>query len=226
MKDIRMVSILLEEEVRIPAELDDLESFRRWTKSDDFPQRGRFAYLRGQVWVDLSMEQAFSHNRVKTRINSVLDDLTVSSGLGYYFSDGMSLSNVEVDLSTIADGVYVSYDAVRKGRVLLIAGAQGGCVELVGTPDMVLEVVSDTSVHKDTEELWQLYWQAGIPEYWLVDARTDELHFDIFRHGAKKYTATRKRGGWLKSRVFKRSFRLTRHADPLGNPQYILDMRP
>jgi Uma2 family endonuclease len=172
------------------------------------------------------MEQAFSHNLAKTRINVGLSELTISSGWGYYFSDGMSLSNVDVDLSTVPDGVGVSYDAVRSGRVVLIAGTQGGYVELVGTPDMVLEVMSDTSVLKDTEVLWELYWQAGVPEYWLVDARGKEPRFDIYRHGAKKYTPIRKQGGWLKSGVFKRSFRLMQQTDPLGNPLYQLEVRP
>src|SRR5256885_8764701 len=48
-----------------------------------------------------------------------------------------------------------------------------GYLELEGTPDMVLEVVSESSVQKDTKRLRQLYWQAGIREYWLVDARRE-----------------------------------------------------
>jgi len=52
-------------------------------------------------------------------------------------------------------------------------------LELEGTPDMVLEVVSASSVVKDTETLLQLYWQAGIPEYWLVDARGEALEFTV-----------------------------------------------
>jgi Uma2 family endonuclease len=64
--------------------------------------------------------------------------------------------------------------------------------ELEGSPEMVLEVVSETSVHKDTEELRELYWHAGTLEYWLVDARTDATHFDILHYGRKGYTTTRK----------------------------------
>jgi Uma2 family endonuclease len=36
---------------------------------------------------------------------------------------------------------------------------------------MVLEVVSASSVEPDTQTLRELYWAAGIKEYWLVDAR-------------------------------------------------------
>ena len=111
-----MVPISFEEKVRIPANLTDLEAFRRWAHSDQFPDRGRFAFLRDEFWVDLTMEQAFTHNRVKTRVNSVLDELTVSAALGYYFSDGMLLTNPDVDLGTVPDGMFLSYDSLRRER--------------------------------------------------------------------------------------------------------------
>ena len=81
------------------------------------------------------------------------------------------------------------------------------------------------SVKKDTEELPELYWLAGITEYWLVDARGDHIHFDIFQHAPKGYTAVRKQTGWVKSAVFGKSFKLTRHKDELGNPEYTLAVR-
>ena len=70
--------IQFEDKVRIPG-ITDLEAFRRWARSDQFPERGRFAFLRDEVWVDLSMEQAFTHNRVKTRSNGILDEITAVS---------------------------------------------------------------------------------------------------------------------------------------------------
>jgi hypothetical protein len=156
-----MVPILLEESIRIPPGLENLEAFRRWARSDDFPERGRFAYLRGEIWVDLSTEQAFTHNQVKTRYSGVLDPLALADGQGYYFSDGMLLSIPEVDLSTIPDAFFVTFAALREGRVRLLEGARGDYVELVGAPDMVLEVVSNESVRKDTKMLRTLYWEAG-----------------------------------------------------------------
>jgi Uma2 family endonuclease len=86
----------------------------------------------------------------------------------------------------------------------------------------VFEVISSSSVRKDTIELRDLYWQAGIPEYWLIDARHEPVKFDILRHGANRYLPTKKIGGWLKSSVFGRSFRLTKENDQLGNPQFTL----
>ena len=95
-----------------------------------------------------------------------------------------------------------------------------GIMELEGTPDQVLEVVSKTSVRKDTVLLRDLYFKAGIPEYWLVDARKSPARFDIYRHTADGYVATRRRDGWLKSAVFGKQFRFVESKDRFGDPAY------
>jgi Uma2 family endonuclease len=121
--------------------------------------------------------------------------------------------------------MFVSQETIQSDRVQLIQGWEEGHVELEGSPDMVLEVVSASSVHKDTVILRQAYWQAGIREYWLVDARQQPVRFDILRHAAKGYVATRKRDGWIKSAVFDKSFQLTQRANALGHPEYTLAVR-
>jgi Uma2 family endonuclease len=98
-------------------------------------------------------------------------------------------------------------------------------VELDGAPDLVIEVVSPGTVRKDTVRLREAYWEAGIAEYWLIDARKEPLKFDILRHTSKGYVATRKQGGWVKSAVLGHSFQLTQSADQLGRPEYTLAVR-
>src|SRR5437879_5285771 len=93
----------------IPDGITDLESFRRWAQSDQFPRRGRFAFLRGNLWMDLSMEQAYTHNRLKTRINSVLSEIVEGEDLGQYLSDVMWLTNAKAGLSTEPDGMFISF---------------------------------------------------------------------------------------------------------------------
>ena len=210
--------------VRIPAWVVDLESFRRWADSEEFPDSGRICYLNGEVWVDLSKEQ-FSHNQIKGEYGIVLGALAKRSRPGRYFPDGMLLTNTDADLSSKPDGTFVSIESFELGRVRLVEGAAEGYVELQGTADMVLEVISDSSVQKDTDWLRDLYWQAGIREYWLVDARGDRLEFNTLRHTAKGYIVTRKQAEWVKSAVFGKSFRLTKRADVLGYPEYTLSVR-
>jgi Uma2 family endonuclease len=212
--------------VQIPGWVINLDSFRRWARSDDYPRRGWFCYLNGVIWVDLSMEQLFTHNQVKGEFAFAIMGVLKGQPLGRFFHDRTLLSNPAADLSCEPDGSFVSWEALRGGRVRLVEGAQHGYVEMEGTPDLVLEVVSDSSVRKDTETLLQLYWRAGIPEYWLVDARGPEPTFRILRHTPTGYVAVADQGGWLPSGVFGRSFRLTRQADPLGYPQFTVAVQP
>jgi Uma2 family endonuclease len=80
-------------------------------------------------------------------------------------------------------------------------------------------------LRKDTEVLHEAYWDAGIQEYWLVDARKPALRFDIFRYTTKGYVPVPKQAGWLKSQVFGQSFRLTQSKGPMGYPKFTLAVR-
>ena len=92
--------------------------------------------------------------------------------------------------------------------------------------DMVLEVVSDSSEKKDNQLLFEAYFEAGIPEYWLVDARGEEVEFHIHKLGTKRYSVIKKQlGGWSKSAVFGKSFRLTRSLDASNNPEFTLEVK-
>jgi Uma2 family endonuclease len=218
-------AIVIEDRLRIPAGINDLESFRRWARSTECPERGRFAYLNGVFWMDFSKEQLYSHNQVKGAVGAILWNLAVAAGIGRYLPDGMLLSNARANLSTVPDGLFVSYQALQSGRVRQVPGSQTGVVELEGTPDMVLEVVSDSSVEKDTIRLPDLYQQAGIPEFWRIDARGPEARFEILRLSGTEYVPTRQPDEWWRSDVFNRSFRLTQQVDPLGQPVFTLEVR-
>jgi Uma2 family endonuclease len=214
-----------DEQVLVPSWVTDLAAFRRWVESDQAPEKGRVCYLTGDVWIDMSKEQAFSHNQVKTEVAFALVGLVKASRLGRFFADGMRLTSLTANFSVVPDGIFVSGEGLDSGRVRLVAGREGGFVEFAGVPDMVLEVVSASSVAKDTDVLLDLYWRAGIPEYWLVDARREPLQFDIHRHSGKGYTHVRKQGGWMKSNVFGKSFRLSQSGDERGHPEYTLEIR-
>jgi Uma2 family endonuclease len=214
----------LVERVEVPPWVTDLASFRRWSESDAFPELGRIEYIKGEVWVDMSKEQIFTHVAVKTEINRVLAQLVKTARDGLFFVDGAYLSNVDADFDVKPDAIFVSHAALRD-RVRFLEGTKGGYVEMEGCPDMVLEVVSDSSVRKDVHQLRQDYWEAGIREYWLVDARPDPLVFDILQYTSKGYRMTPKKDDWIKSKVFGKSFRLTYRISALGYPEYTLEAR-
>jgi len=224
-KPARRSNIIIEDRACIPAWVDDLESFRCWARSDEFPERGWFSYLNGEIWMDWSMEELFTHNQVKTEFTAVVGTLVTTVQIGYFVCDRMLLSNVAANLSTEPDGLFCFWHTIQTGRLRLIKGAEEGCIELEGSPDMALEIVSRYSVRKDTVRLRDLYWRAGITEYWLVDVRGASPRFDILRHTKDGYVATEAQNGWLFSAVFGRAFQLTRQTDPLGHPQYRLQTR-
>ena len=214
-----------DEAVFVPSWVVDLESFRRWSDDDEFPESGQISYLGEGVWIDMSKEQLFSHNQVKTECTIVLGGMIKSRRLGRYFSDGAFLSNVEANVSNQPDGMFVSFAALRDGRVKEVEGRAEGFVEIEGSPDMVLEVVSRSSVAKDNDVLRDAYFLAGIREYWLIDARKSPVKFDLLRVGRSGFVAVRKRGEWLRSDVFAASFRLTQETSEDGHPVFTLETR-
>lgn len=221
----RRCSVIIEDKACIPAWVDDLESYRRWAHSDEFPEHGSFSYLNGEIWVDLSKEELLTHNQVKGAFAFRVMELLEQNPLGRFVHDRMLLSNLTAGLSTEPDGLFFFWDTQKSGRLRFINGKEKGYMELEGTPDMVLEVISRSSIKKDTERLRELYWRAGITEYWLVDVRGEALRFDIFRHTKDGYVATEPQDGWLFSSVFGQAFKLTQETDPLGYPLYKLQRR-
>ena len=94
-----MTEIVFSGAIRVPVWVQDLDSFRRWCLSEDFPDQGNISFLNGQLWVDPSMERDL-HNQIKTAITAVLFLLVQSNRLGRFYSDNMRLVHPEAGLST------------------------------------------------------------------------------------------------------------------------------
>lgn len=219
-----MSTIIIEETIRIPDRVVDLKTFRAWARSASFPQTGRFAFLNGEVWVDMSPEEVFTHNQVKGAFGITLGALALASPIGWYFHDRTLVTNPKAGLSTEPDGTLVLNGSFQSGRVRQVRGKLG-IVELEGTPDIVIEVVSHSSVRKDTVVLRQLYWEAGISEYWLADARGQRPTFDLLRRGRSDWTSSRSRSRWCASGVLGKSFRLVAIPDEIGHSKFKLEVR-
>lgn len=172
------------------------------------------------------MEEFFTHNQVKQAFNTRIGGVVEDSQLGYYIPDNMLLSNAAAGLSTEPDAAFAFWETMRSGKLRLIEGATADrFVELEGTPDMVLEILSKTSIRKDTKVLRDLYWRAGVQEYWLVNALQAPLRFDILAQTAAGYVAVEPVDGWLASAVLGKSFQLTQETDPLGHPRFTLAVK-
>jgi len=210
----------------IPPGLTTLDEFREWAHSDSYPERGDFTWMDGQLWVDLDMETAETHGLVKTAFAGVLYALVSSRELGVLFIDTMRFTQPAFDLSSEPDVMFISNESLADGTVRPVPGASGNAVEFEGAPDVIVEVVSDSSQLKDVVLFPQKLHQAGVKEYWIVDVRRGALSFRILRRGAKKFIETPSRSGWVVSRVFRRSFSLTRKDSKALGVDYILKHRP
>jgi Uma2 family endonuclease len=205
--------------LHIPAGVNSLEGFRRWTSSKSFPERGRIDFLEGELEIDLSGENLYRHGAPKTAIAAALYDQLVRTGRGSVYVDSTRIASVHADISVEPDVVAVLWDSLEAGRVRQVPAASGeedSYIELEGSPDLVVEIVSQSSVSKDRWRLPPLYAKAGIPELWLVDARGgrgSHLKFWINLLGPVGYDlAPVEAGGWRASRILGRRCRLRRHA--------------
>lgn len=218
------LAVVFQEQLRIPLGLNSLARFRRWARSEEFPERG-VSYIGGNIEVDMSPEE-LNHNKVKSALHALLWPMVESEELGDLFVDGVLVSNVQANLSTVPDIVFVSFDSLRNGKVHYKESSvgTGRYVEIVGSPDAVVEVVSQTSVRKDTASLREAYCKAGVQEYWLVDSRGEEVELQILRRaGGDDWLVSE--GVWQVSGVFSRKFRITQTRDRLGGRRYRLEGR-
>ena len=226
---VMAVTVLLEEQIEIPTDLHWLAEFRAWAVSDAFPQHGRIDFLAGRIEVDMSPEDLFSHGTLKVELVRVLSQRVKDGSLGYLFTDSTRLSSPEADLSAEPDLVFVSDASIESGRVRLIektTGEPDRYVELEGAADLVVEIVSDASVRKDTERLPAAYYQAGVAEFWLIDARGDDLLFRIHHHGESQFEpASVDEDGYQRSAVLNTSLQLDRTRNPRGRVVFDLRVR-
>lgn len=213
--------------VKVPASAHTHEGFREWAVSDDFPKGVRATFIAGEILVDMSPEYFESHNFLKTEISAVIYGIVRQEKLGRFFSDGSLITNEAAALSCEPDASFVSYASLRSGRCRLTEGVSrpDDSKELVGSPDWVVEILSKSSVRKDKQLLRKAYYDAGVQEYWLIDALGDQVDFQLLARGDDGFVATEPQEGWLTSTVFARAFRLTQQRDAAGFLEWSLEVK-
>ena len=219
-------SVIFEDMVEIPLDIRSLADFRRWALSEAFPERGRIDFVAGKIEVDMSPEEVFCHGTLKVMVASRLFTRIERKDLGYLLTDRTRVSCPAVDLSVEPDIVFLSHEAIDSGRVRLVpkaSGEPGRYVEVEGPPDLIVEIVSDSSVTKDTQRLPAAYAAAGVREFWLADARREPLRFEIHHLAGGAFSkAEPDAEGFLKSEVFGCRFRLDAERDARGHWKFDL----
>src|SRR5262249_39181970 len=190
--------------VYVPSTAGTLAGFRAWALSHTFPEHVRATFVDGGIYLDMSNEDPETHVGVKTEVVRVLAALARELDLGKFYTDGVLITNEAAGVSNNPDASLLKKASLRARRVRDVPreGREGRFLAIEGTPDWLLEVVSDSSVEKDTERLRLAYHRAGVSEYWLIDARGDEVIFQILYWRRTGYAAAPNRDGWQRSRIF------------------------
>jgi Uma2 family endonuclease len=204
-----------------------LAGFRAWTNSGALPEHLRVAFLGNEIYVDLSEEALETQVAVKMEVARVLMDLAREDKLGKFYGDGTQVVHVRANMASQPDSTFLSRESLRSGRVRVVPrdGVKAQAIEIEGTPDWVLAVVSNNSVQKDTQKLREIYHRAGITEYWIIDVRGEDIVFQILEWRDSGYALASRRAGWQRSRVFGQAFRLERRQDELGLVEYRLHVQ-
>ena len=172
----------------------------------------------------MSPEEVRTHNSAK---RDLIVDLTLETrrrNLGDVFIDGVLLVNKAADLATEPDLIFCRWETLQSGRASLMERQPGSGrqVELHGSPDLVVEIVSRSSVKKDKKDLREAYFRADIPEYWIVDARK-KLSFEILNWHTEGYRpAPMDAAGRRQSQVLQSLVSISRTAVQLGSWRYQL----
>ncbi len=213
---------------QIPVSAGTLDGFCEWMDADDSPDCRHFTFLDPEILIDMNGEEVETHVKLKTAATIALGQLVEELDIGEFLADGVFYSNTRAGLANVPDASFVKWETSESGRVRLMTRrrAEEQITEIQGPPDWVLEIVSNSSVGKDTRDLRIRYRRAGIPEYWLIDARGADIDFQVLVLRGKRYVAVRPRDGWYASPVFGHAFRLERRRNRAGRWQYKLHHRP
>ncbi|MDE0342413.1 MAG: Uma2 family endonuclease [Deltaproteobacteria bacterium] len=104
------------------------------------------------------------HQSIVMNLSSILWNFAKSHGLGRV-------------LAAPTD-VYLSETNVVQPDVLFVSSERTGIVTercIHGAPDLVVEIASPSTVHRDRGIKRELYARHGVAEYWLVDPVTETV---------------------------------------------------
>lgn len=207
----------------IPNWVKDLVSFRHWSHTDEFPIGANVLYFDGDVLVDHSPERLI-HNSIKVAISESLWCWYKAHLPGFVYVGKMRFMNADADLSSEPDVFFVTEHSLSSGTVRLENGDDS--LEIEGSPDLVVEIISPSSKYKDEDILRKKYWQAGVKEYWLADSRKTPT-LTILKRNVNKFVAlAADTSGWIRSSVLKAHCRLVTKPGPAATTRVTLEMKP
>lgn len=133
------------------------------------PDKPRCELIYGRFY--LSPSPTPLHQYIALRLGRLLDDVAERTG-------GLALI-APVD-------VHLAQHSVVQPDLLYVSAARGAVIQdrIEGAPDLVVEILSPSTASRDQVHKLNLYAQAGVIEYWIVDPAGGHITFLVSERGA------------------------------------------
>lgn len=155
----------------------DQPSFARWVAQREWDSY-RYELLHGRVV--MTPPAGYPHGAVAVRISSPIAPLARAAGaIVFDSSQGFELPTGD----TVAPDVSV----VSAERWALTTPIMGKFLRVV--PELVVEILSESTASRDRGEKKGIYGTAGVLEYWIVDTRARTV--TVFRGTGERFDGGR-----------------------------------
>lgn len=146
-----------------------------WTYEDlvkEFPKETRVELINNEIYMPPA--PSFEHQIASKKTFKILDAFVELKQLGQVL---YAPFDVLLDKYTVVqpDILFVSKENLQN------ISSRG----LQGVPDLVVEIISPSTFHRDSVEKYQLYERYGVKEYWLVEPANQVI--EVFRLENNKY---------------------------------------
>jgi Uma2 family endonuclease len=89
--------------------------------------------------------------------------------------------------------VFLDEENVPQPDLAFVSNARSSIVDdregILGVPDLVVEIISPSSMRLDRVVKKELYEGFAVPEYWLIDPKNDAIEIFSFQNGRYKSVA-------------------------------------
>lgn len=163
---------------------------KHWTYRDYYALNDdkRYEVIEGELI--MTPAPSFKHQEIVSRLFRILSNHVYEKGMGKIVVSPLDVV-LNDDIALQPDIVYISN---KNTGIIKEAG-------IFGPPDIVIEILSPTSIYKDIHVKKRIYEKAGIKEYWLVFP--DEKVIEIFsiEKGRYELAASTEKTGKIKSNL-------------------------
>ena len=140
-----------------------------WHDVQQLPDDGkRREAIEGELYVTPS--PSVRHQRVSRSLERALYPIVLDTGLGEVLHAPLG-----VEFPVSGEGVQPDIMVVSRARSGIIAEPW-----IRGAPDIVIEILSPTTAHRDRGIKLQLYQRQGVAQYWIVDPEADAVEVWTF----------------------------------------------